>query len=572
MADVETVKFFSDISYSNVYHILDRDVCFSAASERYPEVLRQLRKEIEKQRLAFDKWYTNEKNISSVLSNYWQHAHFILSTIATNQLIPLFRACDIYTQNLYSIWENCASMDHVEEALEPFSNTYREIIARREESAEYRAYRKAARTRLAGGGFGLSNAVTAMIEARAVNAITGIGHSIINAVGNLGSDFIASMKAADLYSAYETKESLFEGLAKDISFTYIAVIEIVNKERPGYFDDIFSERRSDDLYSAAMLNPEKADELLAQSFGACPYFRPTLSHIFIYYPNERNNIFKIAKHFGVDLLPYVESILVNEYSKEAQENEAIAEQAHHKILTIMAEYNISESPTLDWLEKDRMTRLLEGYKLDTADEKTCEQMIKIIEDYPAQEKIKEPLLNNIKKRKEAIWSAEDSESFSILLLNTDISNPQKVAEALEYVKRRNRTKETKKYEKAFENCTVKEIKYARQYNTVLFKLLRTISFILVAIIVCLLCFHMIIPGIALSIIAFFTISFCSKRSSAWDTLTIDGTVVNPLIGNKTNPKSRKDSKSICSKCGKEVAVGSNYCKYCGERIKGNYGG
>jgi len=68
-----------------------------------------------------------------------------------------------------------------------------------------REIRKESRSRMVGGGFGLSGALKGMIEAGAINATTGAAHSLFNAIGNAATDANAKKARDALCDAYRAQ-------------------------------------------------------------------------------------------------------------------------------------------------------------------------------------------------------------------------------------------------------------------------------------------------------------------------------------------------------------------------------
>ena len=77
---------------------------------------------------------------------------------------------------------------------------------------EDREERKESRGRVVGGGFGLGGALTGMATAGAMNAVSGAGHSIINAIGNASSEWEAKVAKKKLYESDDTISVLKEGI------------------------------------------------------------------------------------------------------------------------------------------------------------------------------------------------------------------------------------------------------------------------------------------------------------------------------------------------------------------------
>lgn len=93
---------------------------------------------------------------------------------------------------------------------------YIDIESEKLSEEQRRELRKEARGRFVGGGFGLSNAIMASVEAGAVNMVTGAAHSVFNAIGNAMSSYSANRQKEAVYSSPEILSQLQEGLAESI--------------------------------------------------------------------------------------------------------------------------------------------------------------------------------------------------------------------------------------------------------------------------------------------------------------------------------------------------------------------
>ena len=113
--------------------------------------------------------------------------------------------------------------EETENALNFVAQQYTAIEEKREADAEYRAARKASRGRWQGGGFGFSGAVKGAAMAGGMNLLSGMGHSVINAVGNAGSSMETSSAMRRLYTQSETREILFDALADDLANVFLPI-------------------------------------------------------------------------------------------------------------------------------------------------------------------------------------------------------------------------------------------------------------------------------------------------------------------------------------------------------------
>ena len=194
-------------------------------------------------------------------------------------------------------------MDYTEteHALRFVSQQYTAIENKRDAATEYRAARKASRGRWHGGGFGFSGAVKVAAMAGGMNLLSGMGHSVINAVGNAGSSMEASSAMRKLYTQGKTREILFDALAEDLFAVFFAHMDLVNVHKPGYISEAFDPERAAALFENAKAIAEKRCDLLVQSLSLCPWNAELVRYIFVNYPEERSEISAVAHRFHVDL-------------------------------------------------------------------------------------------------------------------------------------------------------------------------------------------------------------------------------------------------------------------------------
>ena len=228
----------------------------------------------------------------------------------------------------------------------------------------YREFRKESRGRVVGGGFGLGGALKGMATAGAINAVTGMGHSVVNAVGNVGSSISASNSKRSIYKDDDTFSFLCQAVIDCLNSTFLEHIQIANAHRAGCIDTSFDPSKAGALLENAKRFPDKAQKLLLDAFRQEPNAPELLQYIFQNFRSERRNVLKIANYYGVDLTEIIKSVLSREYPDDAKRDEAKALAAKTRILALMDEMGIQESDVLNTLECDCLERLISGYVLE----------------------------------------------------------------------------------------------------------------------------------------------------------------------------------------------------------------
>ena len=286
-------------------------------------------------------------------------------------------------------------LEPAQTACRRFKGLIQKVNDAKDAEIEYRESRKQNRSRVVGGGFGLGGALKGMATAGAINAVTGMGHSVVNAFGNVGSSLSAASSKYSIYKDEETFNCLCAALADCLGSTFSAHIQIVNERKPHCIDVFSDSDRAEALLENAKRFPDKAQHLLLEAFKQDPASFDLLQYIFLNYRRERKNVLTIAKSFGISLSDTITSILSQEYTADAKTDESKAQAARKRILSLMDEMGLSESETLDQLEQDCLDRVVANYSANAA---SCDEILNRIRDYTASEKNKQAII-----KKHLIW-------------------------------------------------------------------------------------------------------------------------------------------------------------------------
>ena len=126
-------------------------------------------------------------------------------------------ACDIvsgkYIAALMDIQEQCC-----------------EIVGALEEEMQLRQLRKDTRTRIGAIGSGVSRLAVGMLKAGAINAASGVIHSVGNTVGNLFSKMFCDSQIDELYHEQRTRQSLLNGMQADCRAIPLIIGQILQAE------------------------------------------------------------------------------------------------------------------------------------------------------------------------------------------------------------------------------------------------------------------------------------------------------------------------------------------------------
>lgn len=513
-----------------VYELLGTKVAFSDAEERYLDLFYRERKTAYEARDRYLAWYKQAGSIEYVLDNLMSFEGRTLGEVVLQPLFQELAQYEIYDIGWDVYIQKCAQFPNMQQAGQKLQSQYNEIERKRQAEAAYRENRKESRSRWSGGGFGLSGALKGAAEAAALNAVSGLGHSAVNAVGNAGSSVVSSSAKASLYRSEATRNQLENALYQDVHLLFTRHIDLLNRCKNNWIVNSFSVSRSNSLLENAKKLPDKRNTLLIDAFRLCPWSGDLLRYLFTYAETDQDLIVSLAKRFGVDVSVQIEQLLANLYTDSAHVSEAEAQKARAKILQTMEKYSVTSSATLNTLENDCLARICNGY--ETASEADCQAMIASIEEYEAQDNLKRVFLKKLQVRIQSIWSTEDGETFSNLYKQVDLTDAEARNKAAAMIQSQARTDVAKKYIKALQKCTPKKIKRARIYKYGKRPKIYTILIILSIVLSFAGAASLCVPT------AIFFLYLMIRLKSAWKLLTLDGTVIPPLLDDGSTPQPK----------------------------------
>jgi len=554
------------------YNILSKKVTFRTEENRYLDLLCVESAAISAVFDNFPGWYQRCRDINTVTNQY---SEFVCEILEESILRPLFQWLtdfEIYDVSWKSHVQSCADFSATNAALQRINTRCGSIDRQLAEEEAYREARKDGRTRWGGSGVGISGAITSAAKAGMMNAASGAAHSMVNAVGNAGSQYAADVSKGELYKDKGTRISLQKAICADIHTVAEHYINVLNQRKGEFIANTFNADKAAALFENAKNMPDKRNELLVQAFTFCPWNDQLLKYIFVNSPESRKTIVNVSRRFSVDLSSQLEAVLSKEYTEEERQSEAAALAAKARIRALMQEYSVAESQTLDMLETDCLQRLCQGYEsanqdtcrqlaeavkkydakealkepflgdiqkrietiwidelskicqgCQTADETSCEELVRAVKGHNADDAIKEPFLKKLQGRIKTIWSAEDGEIFDNLYLKTDIFNQNSINEAIIYVQSKGRTSSAERYLAALRACTPQKIKAARQYKY------SNLPRILLAAAVLSLLGCLVGLSVVSIPLAIVLLVVRQQMKKAWETLTLGGKVIHPVL-------------------------------------------
>lgn len=532
------------------YILFGKDIFFEDSADRFCELQFFAWDAVKSAKKEFDNWYIYQKNIYNVLSNFADEVETLMNKYVISPLYKtLASEYEIYdlSQNVYS--NKCLDLSSAEQVHDKAIEIFEDIEEQLEEEKEYREFRKASRSEVIGGGFGVRGMIKGMATAGAINMTTGAAHSIVNSIGNASSERNAKSSKEELYEV--CREDMPIAIESCILSTVFAHIYVVNEYIPDYITPIFDSEKAEALLSSAKDVDSKCKELLVQAFINCPWKYEIYSYIFSKFPEERKNIIEISHDFRVDLEDDIIKLLRKEYTAEAKKSESLAIIAKNNILKIMEELGVEESVVIDEIENDCLNRICSDYA--KADENTCNKLIEKVKNYQASEKNKSPFLKKLQSRIEEIWAKEDGEIFDNYIVTLDVLKIKEIKKGILYIKNKGRTSDSKKYIEALNRFKdQKNIEKARKFSFftkqgMLPQLLKWSGAIL-AIIGVFLFFIMedfsfwlqgvpIIAGVILQIYIF-------NLEEEWDVITVNNKAIHPILTMSTEEYNKLKSMHL----------------------------
>lgn len=303
-----------------IYKILNSEIKVSTSIENSRYINKIFNPYIKSAGDMMRKWYKKQCDCSSVLRN----VDNIRGEIVINLLDDAFTVIssnEIYTIDKdtlgFRFMDNCFNV--LEKSINSMITDLELIDFDKESAAEYRRERKMSRNRVVGGGFGFSGAVKGMATAGAMNAASGVGHSLFNAAGNAASSVGASLQKSKCYSEYE--DIFVEAATDSILCIKAEIREILKCEKNIQFE--FQTQESQEKANAILQNfvdgnisHEKGSEMLAVALSL-NYYNPRIYEtIWINYGDRTGDLIKMASDFGCSLERFI-SDSVEQYCAKA---------------------------------------------------------------------------------------------------------------------------------------------------------------------------------------------------------------------------------------------------------------
>lgn len=318
---------------------------------------------------------------------------------------------------------------------------YMEIEKEKHDMKKYRDLRKASRGRMIGGGFGIGGALTGIAMAGTANMISGLGHSAVNAIGNMGSDAAAQREGQKIYKDIQIRQRLRSALEKDLYSVFKGYLLLLEDK----FGTCFRMRREENKekvdtvicnISQRELSRDETLDIIVELFQIDPYNDNLYRYVLQRFGDGDSELQRIADAFHVsgELDGHKRAVLqkiVNDMPKETIEDcEKVIESLEGAALKNGIAKEIGDEFSSVFRERiDQLDRAARTFQ-DTIYE-TVEEAVKVREVYEAKQAVLEKERSDLAEWKGA---ADFTSKESLQLLKDRIiQSNYEVDEVREYV-------------------------------------------------------------------------------------------------------------------------------------------
>ena len=267
------------------------------------------------------------------------------------EIIQDIISVDIYTIDKGAIIEEAFDSKYFgafEKTYKKISNRYAEIISDLNDAEYARELRKESRGRWQSATFGGSaiSAWSNQLETTAMNAVEGIGYSIVNAIGNAFSRSEANRKIKNLFESKSLRQEMICSVYYSCFNLHNLLIDLVNQNTRYNIGGRISS--SDSQKAQAMFNnlmtisltPEKRDIFITQIFQLNPYDDEYYTKLIQAMGDKDNSIGKFSEFFGVNIFAIKNDILVDYVNKNIGETEESALKCKSDMVAKAAEIGL----------------------------------------------------------------------------------------------------------------------------------------------------------------------------------------------------------------------------------------
>lgn len=218
-----------------------------------------------------------------------------------------------------------------EEACQNIEDRYFEIVLEQDELDKYRVARRESRSRFVGGGYGVTGAVTGMLQAGAANMAWGAVHGTFNLAGKLVSSVQVNVKKKKIFDDPEVQAALLYSFHRSVMGLQVAFynvcqdkLDIKAIKEVGTCISGEQEKKSSGLLQNLELNRIPADKIksvLMESFENNPYNKDIYLYALKKFGDKYGSLSQLAEYFGFSIDEDKIKIVDAEFPQNAFENE-----------------------------------------------------------------------------------------------------------------------------------------------------------------------------------------------------------------------------------------------------------
>lgn len=235
--------------------------------------------------------------------------------------------------------------------------------------AERRAYRKAYRSRIVGGGFGVGGLIKGALTAAAINSVTGAVHSVYNSLDELATN--KNIKAAKKNIGEKFDDEIKEAInSSSYRLFYLITLQLKVKTELDFEENrIILENISKNIIKGnfVILALNKALQIY-------PYNYDTYAMYIERFPKYSDELKAIANHFDVDIQGFIDAAHISDgfYFDDINDSKFVL----RNILTKLVELELEFFPDTDEL----FTWMNEELLLEKANHQFLEAIITIYQE------------------------------------------------------------------------------------------------------------------------------------------------------------------------------------------------
>lgn len=359
------------------FSLLGKKVIIPEDRVRYNELKSKYTRIAYESEIIFRETYEeNNKNIEDVVKNVFGQGNEIIERIVSRSEEINFNKISI--NNFIETYYLKYLLDWQESCNEIYDK-YMDIVLTEEEKDAYRKYRKDARGRWQGGGFGIKGAISGSVQAGALNMASGIAHSAFNMAGKAISTIKANSKKSKLYRDKRTLDNLSKELNYAIFSLHLAIKDYLHDNtnviiKGVYEEDILiAESKLKRIVDKDIENSKKIDELI-EIVNIYPYSESAYQYMVQEFGDNKKEIEKIAHYFGCNLSDYKENLLNEKFKTLNLESEEATIRTKEIIIDEINRLGLNENQECiikinqKLKEYDKIARSVNGVLFNTREE------------------------------------------------------------------------------------------------------------------------------------------------------------------------------------------------------------